>query len=152
MTGTTAVAPGADATAAPSAPAVLVRGEFKGRHPQMPVRTVALDRSNKWDHLRQVRLSAAWQTCTVLSARLSIPWVFQLGSRGNLARLSNTAGVAGAQFEHFVCQIQGRHHRDPIQPCDLAAVADLSHALVENLSAVQQVGALIRAAGDDVLF
>jgi len=22
--------------------------EFKGRHPQMPLRTVALDRSNKW--------------------------------------------------------------------------------------------------------
>ena len=69
-------------------------GEFKGRHPQMPVRTVALDRSNKWDHLRQVRLSAAWQTCTVLSARLSVPWVFQLGSRGNPAHLSNTAGDA----------------------------------------------------------
>src|ERR1700690_4674886 len=66
----------------------------RGRHPRMPVRTVALDRSNKWDHLRQVRLSAAWQTCTVLSARLSIPWVFQLGSRGNPARLSNTAGDA----------------------------------------------------------
>jgi hypothetical protein len=40
------------------------------------VRTVALDRSNKWDHLRQVRLSAARQTCTVLSARLSIPGCF----------------------------------------------------------------------------
>jgi hypothetical protein len=42
----------------------------------MPLRTVALDRSNKWDHLRQVRLSAARQTCTVLSARLSIPGCF----------------------------------------------------------------------------
>jgi hypothetical protein len=66
----------------------------KGRHPQLPVRTVALDLSNKWDHLRQVRLSAARQTCTMLSARLSIPWVFQLGSRGNPVHLSNTAGDA----------------------------------------------------------
>ena len=70
------------------------RWGIQGRHPQMPVRTVALDRSNKWGHLRQVRLSAARQTCTVLSARLLAPWVFQLGSRGNPARLSNTAGDA----------------------------------------------------------
>src|SRR5579872_6388869 len=52
----------------------------------MPVPAVALDRSNKWDHLRQVRLSAARQTCTMLSARLLAPWVTQLGSRGNPAR------------------------------------------------------------------
>src|SRR5579871_4113251 len=60
----------------------------------MPVQTVALDRSNKWDHLRQVRLSATRQTCTVLSARQTVPWVFQLGSRGNPPHVSNTAGDA----------------------------------------------------------
>ena len=57
----------------------------KGRHPQMPVRAVALDRSNKWSRLDQVRLSAARQTCTMLIARPLAPWVFQLGSRGNPA-------------------------------------------------------------------
>src|SRR6185437_3489226 len=57
----------------------------KGRHPPMPVRAVALDQSNKWSRLGQVRLSAARQTCTMLTARPLAPWVFQLGSRGNPA-------------------------------------------------------------------
>ena len=52
------------------------------------------NQSNKWDELRQVRLSARSGPAQCCLQAIS-PWVFKLGSRGNPATLSNTAGDAG---------------------------------------------------------
>ena len=52
--------------------------------------------------------------------------------------------------DDLVCQVQCRHDGDAVQSDDFAAVADLAHALVEELGAVEQLGALVRTAGDDV--
>ena len=82
------------ATAGDDAARVIDGSRGEGASPAVPVRAVALDQSNKWSRLGQVRLSAARQTCTMLTARPLAPWVFQLGSRGNPAHLSNTAGDA----------------------------------------------------------
>src|SRR4029079_5787542 len=69
-------------------------GRIRRRHPHVPVLAVALDQSNKWDELKQVRLSATRRTCTILRSSPCVPWVFQLGSRGNPTNVSNTAGDA----------------------------------------------------------
>src|SRR6185295_8554503 len=85
-------APGAKLRPQGAARVAIRRG--RRRHPHVPVLAVALDQSNKWDELKQVRLSATRRTCTILRSSPCVPWVFQLGSRGNPTNVSNTAGDA----------------------------------------------------------
>ena len=60
------------------------------------------NQSNKWDELRQVRLSAHRRTCTCCTQALS-PEGVSIRVRGNPARLSNTAGDAWSTLHQMQC-------------------------------------------------
>src|SRR6185295_20393883 len=55
-----------------------------------------------------------------------------------------------AQAQQLIGHVQGRHDGDAIRADDFSSVADLAHLLVEVLGGVEQIGAFIGGAGNEI--